>query len=394
VQCQSDGGADTLVCVICVHPIYISSFLFIISFHHFFSSFLFIISFHHFFSSSLFIIFSMTIAVLMGGISPERNVSFASGKAVAEALTANGHNVRAIDPALGAAGLIDLATFTANASIAPTDEELRAFQPIKLVECVQSSLLDGVDVAFLVVHGKYGEDGYIQSLLDLRGVAYTGSKMLASAVAMSKQMSKRVFQASGIPTPPFASIRAEQMSDYDVMKELRSEFGSHLVIKPDDQGSTVGMSFVKSGNLDDIKHGVELAARYSRAVLVEPFVEGRELTVAVLGEDALPIIEIQPHEGEYDYANKYTKGRTEYICPAELDEATTEFVQNLAIDAHHALGCTGYSRVDFRLDDDGQPFCLEVNTLPGMTETSLVPKAAAAAGMSFGELCEKIIALS
>lgn len=335
----------------------------------------------------------MTIAVLMGGLSPERNVSFASGKAVAEALVASGHTVQAIDPAQGANGLIDLATFTANASIPPADEELRAFQPDAIIECVQSSLFDNIDIAFLVVHGKYGEDGYIQSLLDLRGIAYTGSKMLASAVAMSKQMSKRVFQAAGIPTPPFASIRTDQASDYDVLQELRSEFGTHIVIKPDDQGSTVGMSFVTSGNLDDIKHGVELAAYYSSTVLVEPFIAGRELTVAVLGDEALPIIEIRPHDGEYDYANKYIKGRTEYICPAELDEATTEFVQNLAIDAHRALGCTGYSRVDFRLDD-GQPYCLEVNTLPGMTETSLVPKAAAATGMSFGELCEKIIALS
>ncbi len=336
----------------------------------------------------------MKIVVFMGGISPERNVSFASGKAIAEALHSNGHSIVAVDPALGAAGVIDLATFEPNASIPPSDGELRSFPPQNLVECVMSSLLDGVDIVFLALHGKYGEDGYIQSLLDLRGIRYTGSAMLSSTIAMSKLVSKRIFQSAGIPTPPFLSVRGEQASDYDLLKHIRSEFGDDLVVKPDDQGSTVGISFLNSGNLDDLSHAIAHAAKYSTTVLVEPFIEGRELTVSVLGDEVLPIIEIRPHDGEYDYANKYTKGRTEYICPAELDEETTDFVKNLALDAHRVLGCRAYSRVDFRLDDDGQPFCLEVNTLPGMTETSLVPKAAAAAGMSFAEVCEKIIEYS
>jgi D-alanine-D-alanine ligase len=336
----------------------------------------------------------MNIAVLMGGISPERNVSFASGKAVAEALIAQGNSVRAIDPARGAAGLIALDTFAPNASVAPSDEELQGFAPQALVECVNSPLFDGIDMAFLVLHGKFGEDGYIQSLLDLRGIPYTGSGLLSSAIAMSKAVSKRLFENAGIATPPFVTLRAGQADDYDLLKEIRSEFGEHLVVKPDDQGSSVGVTFIENGNLDDLKHAIEHALQYSQTALVEPFVDGRELTVTVLGDEALPVIEIRPHDGEYDYANKYTKGRTEYICPAELDDATTEFLQNLAVDAHHALRCRAYSRVDFRLNDDGQPFCLEVNTLPGMTETSLVPKAAAAAGISFPELCERIIELS
>lgn len=330
----------------------------------------------------------------MGGISPERNVSFASGKAVAEALQSLGHTVCAFDPAYGAQGLLDVATLHPAASIPPTDEELRAFEPRRLAECVFSQLFDDVELAFLVVHGKYGEDGYMQSLLDMRGIPYTGSKMLASTLAMSKLMSKRVFQAVNVPTPPFVALRSTQSIDYDLLTELRSELGSKLVIKPDDQGSSVGMTFVRNGNLDDIKHGIELAATFSSTILIEPFIAGRELTVTVLGDEVLPIIDIQPHEGEYDYTNKYTKGRTGYICPAEIDDEQAEFVQNLAYAAHHALGCQAYSRVDFRLDDDGQAWCLEVNTLPGMTETSLVPKAAAAAGIDFPELCERIIQYS
>jgi len=336
----------------------------------------------------------MNIAVLMGGISPERNVSFASGKAVADALQANGHRVIALDPARGADGVIDLTTFQPTVSIPPSAEELRAFPPSNIIRCVESPLLNDVDIVFLALHGKYGEDGYVQSLLDLRGLRYTGSKMLASAIAMSKLASKRILQSAGIPTPPFLRLTASQADDMDVLEEIRAEFGSGIVVKPDDQGSTVGMSFVHSGNLDDIQHAIIEAGRYSQTILIEQFIEGAELTVTILGDEALPIIEIRPHEGEYDYTNKYTKGRTEYICPAEFDEEITEFVQNLAIDAHHVLGCEGYSRVDFRLSDEGQPFCLEVNTLPGMTETSLVPKAAAAAGMSFGELCEQILSLA
>jgi D-alanine-D-alanine ligase len=336
----------------------------------------------------------MTIAVLMGGISSERNVSLASGKAVAEALQSLGHNVLALDPALGRECALNLAELMPNAGLPPEDALLRSFSKQCLIDCVQSPLLDSVDIVFLALHGKFGEDGYIQALLDMRGKRYTGSTMLSSTIAMSKLMSKRIFQSTGIPSPPFAVVRGEQAQDYDVLEELRAELGEHLVIKPDCEGSTVGISIVESGNLDDLKHGIEQAALYSPIVLVETFIEGRELTVAVLGNEALPIIEIETHDGFYDYAHKYTKGRTEYICPAELTEDTADFVANLALDAHRALGCRAYSRVDFRLDEDGQPFCLEVNTLPGMTATSLVPKAAAAAGIDFAALCEKIIALS
>lgn len=340
----------------------------------------------------------MNIAVLMGGISAERNVSFASGKAVAEALISRGHSVIALDPAKGASGLIDLATFQADAGKEPSAEELASFSPKSLVECVQSSHLRGIDKVFLALHGKYGEDGYIQALLDMHGIPYTGSTMLSSTIAMSKLASKRIFQSVGIPTPAFITLSAasirEKGVDYDLADDIRSELGEGVVIKPDTEGSTVGITIVPNGNVDEIQRGIQEAAKWGETILVEQFIEGRELTVAVLGEDALPIIEIRTDTGFYDYAHKYTKGRTEYICPAELPLDVEDFVSQLALSAHEALGCRAYSRVDFRLNDEFQAFCLEVNTLPGMTGTSLVPKAAAALGMDFGELCEKILELS
>lgn len=336
----------------------------------------------------------MNIAVLMGGISKERNVSFASGKAVVEALISRGHRVVAIDPARGASGIIDLATFTPNAGVEPSLEELRAFSPNNLVECINSSLLDGIDTVFLALHGRYGEDGYIQSLLDLRAIRYTGSKMLSSTVSMSKLLSKRIFQSVGVPTPPFITATAEQADDYELLEEIRDALGEDIVVKPDAEGSTVGISIVQNGNLDDLARAIKDAAQFGKTILLEQFIEGRELTVAVLGDETLPIIEIRTDSGFYDYQHKYTKGRTEYICPADLPEDVEHFVSQLALDAHNALECTGYSRVDFRLNDEYQAFCLEVNTLPGMTATSLVPKAAAAADIEFGELCERIIELS
>ncbi|MBD1209977.1 MAG: D-alanine--D-alanine ligase [Ignavibacteria bacterium] len=340
----------------------------------------------------------MNIAVLMGGISAERNVSFASGKAIAEALQSRGHRVVALDPALGANGVIDLATFQADAGREPTAQELAAFSPKSLLDCAHSPHLKDVDIVFLALHGKYGEDGYIQALLDMQGIRYTGSAMLSSTLAMSKLMSKRIFQSAGIPTPLFLALSSksilEKGADYDLVDELRSELGDGLVIKPDSEGSTVGITIVPNGNVDEIKRGIELAATLGEIILVEQFIEGRELTVAVLGDETLPIIEIRTDTGFYDYAHKYTKGRTEYICPADVPPDVEDFVSQLALSAHEALGCRAYSRVDFRLNDEFQAFCLEVNTLPGMTGTSLVPKSAAAAGIEFGELCEKIIGLS
>lgn len=331
----------------------------------------------------------MNIIVLLGGISPERNISLLSGRAAVQALRDLGHTVRAVDPARGANGLLTNEELAAATPQAVTDEELAAFRTSALTACVQSTLFDDVDVVFIALHGRYGEDGYMQSLLDLRGIRYTGSSMLASAMAMDKITSKMLFSVAGIPTPHWVTVEPEQADDEDAMQAVRSEIPGTLVVKPNDQGSTVGMTIVGSG--DDLAAAVRLAGSYSAQVLIEQFIPGRELTVAVLGTDALPVIEIVPKEGFYDYSNKYTKGRTEYHCPADLNEDVEHHVQNLAVAAHGILGCHGYSRVDFRLTDDNLPFCLEVNTIPGFTETSLVPMAAKQAGIDFGALCEELI---
>jgi D-alanine-D-alanine ligase len=335
----------------------------------------------------------MKIAVLCGGISPERNVSLNSGKAVAKALMELGHEVTLHDPANGAQCRLDIDSMIIP-NTPPTDAELASFSPKKLIECVASGCMDSVDIAFSVLHGKYGEDGIMQALLQARGIPYTGSEVMASALAMDKLHSKIMFNAAGVPTPPWAVVRADDELNETLLKELRSEFPNGIVVKPNDQGSTVGMSIITNGNLDDLENAIVLALQYSDVVLLESYIEGRELTVAVLGSEALPLIEIAPDGGFYDYEHKYTKGMSQYICPAELDEGVTDFIQNLAVTAHKVLGCRGYSRVDFRLDEDYQPWCLEVNTLPGMTETSLVPKAAQADDISFAELCERIIKLS
>jgi D-alanine-D-alanine ligase len=225
----------------------------------------------------------------------------------------------------------------------------------------------------------------------LRGIPYTGSGIKASAVSIDKITSKMMFTASGIITPPWVVVKKRDYENFDFYKEVRAELGSKLVVKPNDQGSTIGISVVTGGNLDDIKDAVFEASKYSNQVLIEKFIDGREITVGIVGDDVLPTIEIKPEGGYYDYEHKYTKGKTEYICPAEISEDIEEFTQDMAYLAFQVLGCEGFARADFRLDEDGQPFILEMNTIPGFTETSLVPKAAKAIGLEFPELCQKII---
>lgn len=336
----------------------------------------------------------MKIAVLLGGISAERSISVLSGRAFVFALRERGHDVVAIDPSLGANGVIDDATLRAATAYEVTAEELAAYSPQKLVECIQSSLFDNVDLVFIGLHGKYGEDGYVQALLDLRGIPYTGSAMLASAMAMDKATSKLMFSVAGIPNAPWVTVDPVEADNDVMLTQVMSDLKGSLVVKPNDQGSTVGMTILHGPTLESLREAIQLAGTFSKIVLIEQYIGGRELTVPVLGSEALPIIEIVPHEGYYDFTNKYTKGRTEYLCPAPLSEEVQHHVSNLAIAAHDILGCKAYSRVDFRLNDENMPFCLEVNTLPGCTETSLVPMSARQAGIEFGDLLEEIIRLS
>jgi D-alanine-D-alanine ligase len=336
----------------------------------------------------------MKIAVICGGISPERNVSITGGKAVKEALEFKNHQIVMIDPAYGIEGNSSPDFNNADMSKFPTIEELAQFNPKSYINCINSSLFDDVEVAFIVLHGKYGEDGLIQSLLQLRGIPYTGSGVKASSLAMDKASSKLMFSAAGILTPQFTILSSEEAENHETFNELRKFLGKKMVIKPNDQGSTIGLTIIDDGNLDDIENAVKLALKYSSTALVERFIEGLELTVSIVGNDVLPVIEIITEDGFYDYEHKYTKGRTEYICPAHISEDIAEFTQTMAMSAYNAIGCSGFARVDFRLDEDGQPYCLEVNTIPGFTSQSLVPMAARETGVEFPELCENIINLA
>lgn len=336
----------------------------------------------------------MKIAVLFGGISTERNVSISSGKAVVEALNNLGYEVLPIDPAFGADSLVRSEAQLTDISAIPSEDELKLFSPKNLIECVNSTVFDNVDLVFNVMHGKWGEDGRIQSLLEMRGIKYTGSGVKASALAMDKIASKMVMNSAGILTPAWYVVRKNDLIDLELAKEIRKDLGGELCIKPNNQGSTIGITVINDGNLDDIENGIHTALKYSDTVVVEEFIHGREITSAVVGTDTYPIVEIIPDSGFYGYEEKYVKGHTEYECPADIDEGIAEFTQNMSLLLHQVVGCAGFTRSDFRLDDEGQPYCLEINTVPGFTATSLVPKAAKAAGIEFEELCKNIINLA
>ena len=297
---------------------------------------------------------SKKIAVLMGGPGSEREVSLASGAAVLKALTGRGLNAVAVD-------------------MAGTTIELPA----------------GTDLVFNVIHGTFGEDGQLQEALEQLGVPYTGAGAASSRLAFDKVLAKTAFLRDHVPTP-----RAE-IVDVSAGPQLPS-FAAPFVVKPPREGSSVGVHIVRDPA--EAAAAMADAARHSNDLLVEEFIQGRELTVGILNDVALPVVHIAPREGFYDMTNKYpwlTGGvGSDYYCPADLDPATTLLVQQVALAAHRALGIEIYSRVDVLLDEQNRPFVLEANTIPGMTETSLLPKAAAAAGISFPKLCLTIAELS
>ena len=343
---------------------------------------------------SILTIHNMKLAVIFGGISTERNVSISGGRSVIEALRSVGHEVIACDPLYGENFLEESENIISDLTKFNDIDELIKYNPRSYIEAINSSHFDGVEAAFIVLHGKYGEDGLIQSLLEFRGIPYTGSNVKASSLSSDKSASKSVFASAGVLTPAWTLVHREDIEKEEIAKEIRKQFGKEIVIKPNDQGSTIGLTIIMDGNLDDIEKGLLLAAKYSNDILIEQYIAGRELTVGVVNGDALPLIEIDIEDGFYDYGHKYTKGHTNYICPAELSDDIAEFTQSMALAAYHAVGCSGFARVDFRLDDEGQPFCLEVNTIPGFTEQSLVPMAAKKVGIEFTELCEKLIEIA
>lgn len=325
----------------------------------------------------------MNIAVLMGGTSAERDVSLASGLAILHALRSRGHQVVAIDAARGfvppdqEGGLLPDGVHAA-----PPGEIHHALTPIDLAQVPE---LRSADVAFLALHGGQGEDGTIQALLELIGIPYTGTGPLGSGIAMDKDISKRLLRDGRVPTLPWRLTRAPDHSyDPSTVQEL---VGYPCIVKPSRQGSSVGLTVVREPQ--DLRDAVDTAARYDTEVMIERFAQGRELTVGVLDEHALPPVEIQPKSGLYDYQSKYTPGMTNYLCPAPLEEEVVAQVQAYALRAFRVLRLRGYARIDFILAND-ELFCLEANTLPGMTATSLLPKAAAAVGIDFPDLCERI----
>ena len=333
----------------------------------------------------------MKIAVFMGGTSAERDVSLVSGLAVVENLKAGGHEVIAIDPARGFIPLddIELKAIEEIEENPPENDELRRYTNENIVKTVMSDELKKVDVVFLILHGGIGEDGTVQAMLDLVNVPYTGSGVMGSAIAMNKLISKKLFSADNIPTPDYFVLKNNQNTALDSIDiKISSRIGYPVIVKPVSQGSSVGLTLVN--NRKELQNALDSGFQYDNRLLCEKYIAGRELTVSILGDEALPTAECVPESGLYDYKHKYTDGRTEYICPAILTEDIQQRVSSLGLKAFKALGCSGFGRVDFRLSDDSQLYCLEVNTLPGMTSHSLVPKAAKAGGMTFPQLVEKI----
>ena len=290
------------------------------------------------------------LTVMLGGPSAEREVSLRSGAAVARALRSLGHEVNELDPK------------TPDWILQPKTE-----------------------VVFLALHGTYGEDGTVQRQLDFLGIPYTGCDAQSSRIAFDKVLTKQSCIEAGVPTARFLTVNSARMA-------LPENFAPPLVIKPARQGSSVGLQFVE--RLEEWPAALADALKFDSEAVVEEKIIGRETTVGILGDQVLPLVEVRPKSGHLDYHNKYTPGCTEYFCPADFDTATTRRIQAAALGAFKAVGGRDYARVDVMVRADGSPVVLEVNTLPGMTETSLLPKAAAAAGMSYAELCQRMIDLA
>jgi D-alanine-D-alanine ligase len=331
----------------------------------------------------------MKVLVLAGGNSSEREVSLNSGGAIVAALNRLGHTVTAIDPANGG-NLID-----AKGEYAPQIADKGTSLPVQAVSSEVALVMNSdqlkSDVVFIALHGGAGENGTLQNLLQLSGHKYTGSNMTASAVAMDKAMTKRLMASVNVRTPHWRLYHMESGEiDAATVQSVKDHFKLPFIVKPNDGGSTVGLTKVE--RYEQIGEAFASSFKESRHVLVEEYIHGRELTVAVLDQEAFPVVEIRPKSGLYDYEAKYTKGKSEYICPAPISEDVAHGLTHAALQVYDVVGASGLARIDFLLADDGRSHCLEINTLPGMTNLSLAPMAAKAAGIDFDQLLERIIA--
>lgn len=305
----------------------------------------------------------MRVAVLKGGSSLERQVSLRSGARIAEALRQSGHAVSEIDVDQG------------------------------LVQRLEELSPDSV---FIALHGRGGEDGTVQELLEIEGIPYTGCGVLSSILCMDKALTKLILQQHGVPTPPFVTFNDtafRALGAADSLGALEQRFGFPVVVKPVRQGSALGVKFASSAG--EVPAALVSAFSYDDRVLIERFVKGREITLSVLDGEALPAVEAVPVSGDfYDFESRYEIGRTEYVCPAELDEGIAQRLAAIAVETFALLGCHGFASVDFILPQQGEPQVLEVNSIPGLTQTSLMPMAAEAAGISFEQLAERLLATS
>lgn len=293
------------------------------------------------------------ILLILGGLSAEREVSLKTGAAIGKALETLGHEVVKFDPK---------------------------------IDGYETLMKSAAEVAFIALHGRYGEDGTIQGILESLKIPYTGSGILSSALCYDKVRTKIFLQHYGVTTPLFALYLASENSK-DFIENLKMK--APVIVKPNREGSTIGMTIVKK--MEDLENALALAAKSGTEILVEDFIQGTEVTVGVLNGKALPVIEIAPKSGFYDYESKYTPGKTEYHVPARISVEMEAHLRDLSEKIFSWMGCRGCARMDYILAGDGQPYFLEVNTIPGMTETSLVPKAAKGAGIEFVDLCEEIL---
>jgi len=350
----------------------------------------------------------MKIVVLAGGVSTERDVSLVSGKQVYMALSENGHDVILLDVYLGYeltdaeknAPLSDLfkenkdwaANIHAVNTLNPDVSKIKALRPDGDKNFFGPNVIrlcQEADVVFMALHGENGENGKIQACFDLFGIRYTGTDYVSSAMSMNKAVTKDIFKAYGIPTPYGIKMTYDE---YRAGGDI-GDVPYPLIVKACCGGSSIGCAIAKDES--ELQGALTEAFKYDTEVVIEQFIEARELTVAVMDGEALPLVEITPKVGFYDYKNKYQSGSTEEICPAPIDAELTKSIQECAKKAFKALRLSAYARFDFLLDKKtNEYFCLEANTLPGMTPTSLVPQEAAAVGMNFNELCEKIIEIS
>lgn len=342
----------------------------------------------------------MDIVVLAGGLSSERDVSFKSGSMVAEALRARGHRALVLDVFMGYSDaecdITDIFEDSINNSVkvetipseAPDIDAIiksRADQSPSFFGPNVIKICQKADIVFMALHGGDGESGKVQAAFDLYGIKYTGNDYISSAIAMDKQMTKEFFNRAGVPTPVGTSLKMANRKEFKFDK-------FPCIVKPNCGGSSIGVTIVEKA--EDLDAALDAAFEWEDEVVIEQFIKGREFSDGVMEGKALPVIEIAPKQGFYDYKNKYAAGSAVETCPADISEKATQAMKKYAEMAFKALGLTTYARMDFMMDEDENIYCLEANTLPGMTPTSLLPQEAKVIGMDFEDLCEHLIKVS